>query len=136
MNASSNRNQRRCDHLRGDHAPVSTKIDPMHGRKETRVGWYYVVQVAVWFGPSASCKLMRRAPRPALLYSAETFERFGNAFRGRYVQFWITRERGKVRDEENVGQIVDEKFEQRRVGVLYVLLQLSHPLVAGPPARP
>jgi hypothetical protein len=29
----------------------------------------------------------------------------------------ITRERGKVRDEESVGKIVDEKFEQRRVGV-------------------
>lgn len=41
-------------------------------------------------------------------------------------QLLITRERGKTRDEESVGQIVDEKFEQRRVGVRPS--QLSHPL--------
>lgn len=43
--------------------------------------------------------------------------RFGNTFCGRYVQLLVTRERGEVRDEGSVGQVVNEKFEQRRVGV-------------------
>jgi hypothetical protein len=78
----------------------------------------------------ATCVELRVLGRP---HSAENFEHFGNAFHGRYVQLLITRGRGKVRDEESVGQIVDEKFEQWRVGVRPSPAPAPS-LVAGPPA--
>jgi hypothetical protein len=101
------------------------KLIRWHGREETGVGWCSIVQVVVWYGPSASysisfgvnlatCVELRVLGRSC---SAENFERFGNGFRGRYAQVLITRKRGKTRDEETIEQIVNEKFDQRRVGV-------------------